>query len=626
MKIKTFGISATLAAITVLPMAAERIETDILIVGGGTSGVTAGIAASRCGASALIVEETPWVGGMLTSAGVSAVDGNYNLRAGLWGEFLDSLIVRYGSADALKTGWVSNVQFEPSVAQSIFRNMIDREDRLALVTEAKLAGLERIDGVWHACFVKADGENLSVAAPLIIDATELGDVAKRAGVAYDIGMESRYDTGEDVAPESANGIVQDMTYVAVLKDYGHPVEMDCPDGYDPDDFACCAINPRCVAPTEPDRMWDVEKMITYGALPNGKYMINWPVEGNDFYANIIELDDAGRERALESARQFTRCFLYFIHHELGYVSLAPADDEFPTPDRLALIPYHRESRRIHGLVRFTLSDMCSPFGSGSPLYRTCIAVGDYPVDHHHKRYTGGDTLPDLYFHPVPSFGLPLGTLIPRDVDGLVVAEKSISVSNIVNGATRLQPVVLQIGQAAGILAALAVQRGIGVKDISVRDVQARVLAEGGYLLPYLDREPSDPLFAPLQHIGSCGLLRGESHRVGWTNETRIYPDSLLTVADLRLLSDMYPLVTVGRKDDDGYVTFSEVKTLLRTLAEIDSKDGMTDRSLQSVFVNAGMTLPADSLPLTRGQYALLVDRVLRPFESVDVDFSGEFLH
>ncbi|GLL54192.1 hypothetical protein KUBF_18540 [Bacteroides finegoldii] len=55
-------------------------SVDVLIIGGGASGVTAGIQSARMGAATLIVEETEWLGGMLTSAGVSAVDGNYDLR------------------------------------------------------------------------------------------------------------------------------------------------------------------------------------------------------------------------------------------------------------------------------------------------------------------------------------------------------------------------------------------------------------------------------------------------------------------------------------------------------------------------------------------------------------------
>jgi NADPH-dependent 2,4-dienoyl-CoA reductase/sulfur reductase-like enzyme len=84
-----------------LPVAAQKV--DVLVVGGGASGTAAGIQAARMGARTLIVEETAWLGGMLTSAGVSAVDGNYKLPSGIFGEFKDSLVAHYGSADALKT-------------------------------------------------------------------------------------------------------------------------------------------------------------------------------------------------------------------------------------------------------------------------------------------------------------------------------------------------------------------------------------------------------------------------------------------------------------------------------------------------------------------------------------------
>ncbi len=62
------------------------------------------------------------------------------------------------------------------------------------------------------------------------------------------------------------------------------------------------------------------------------------------------------------------------------------------------------------------------------------------------------------------------------MEGLIVAEKSISVSNIVNGTTRLQPVVMQIGQtAAGTLAALSIEQDKKIAEVSVRDVQNKIL-------------------------------------------------------------------------------------------------------------------------------------------------------
>ena len=87
--------------------AQNYIETDILIIGGGASGVTAGIQAARLNVKTIIVEETTWLGGMLTSAGVSATDGNHEMPSGLWGEFRSQLRKYYGGAKALETGWVS---------------------------------------------------------------------------------------------------------------------------------------------------------------------------------------------------------------------------------------------------------------------------------------------------------------------------------------------------------------------------------------------------------------------------------------------------------------------------------------------------------------------------------------
>ena len=123
-------------------------------------------------------------------------------------------------------------------------------------------------------------------------------------------------------------------------------------------------------------------------------------------------------------------------------------------------------------MRFTLNDITDPYAG--TLYRTAVGVGDYPVDQHHTRYSGWDELPDLYFHPIPSYGFPLGIVIPAGFPGLLVAEKSVSVTNLVNGSTRLQPVVLQIGQATGALAALAAAAGVDPSEVAVRRVQEAV--------------------------------------------------------------------------------------------------------------------------------------------------------
>ena len=286
-------------------------SVDVLIIGGGASGVTAGIQSARMGAATLIVEETEWLGGMLTSAGVSAVDGNYDLPAGLFGEFREHLADYYGGLDSLKTGWVSAVLFEPSVGNKIFHEMVDAEKNLKVWHNATLVKLEREKDVWIAQIQMKDNTIKKIHAKILIDGTELGDIAKMCGVKYDVGMESRHDTKEDIAPEEKNNIVQDITYVAILKDYGKDVTIPCPEGYNKDEFACACASHVCITPKEPDRVWSKDMMITYGKLPNNKYMINWPIEGNDYYVNLIEMTREEREEALKYAKHYIQNGLLF---------------------------------------------------------------------------------------------------------------------------------------------------------------------------------------------------------------------------------------------------------------------------------------------------------------------------
>ncbi|MBQ8502039.1 MAG: FAD-dependent oxidoreductase [Bacteroides sp.] len=602
----------------------SQTRVDVLVVGGGASGVTAGVQAARMGSTALIIEEQEWLGGMLTAAGVSAIDGNYNLPGGLWGEFKAKLVEHYGGLDSLKTGWVSNVQFEPSVGNAILHDLVAAEVNLQVWKQTKLLGVERIGEEWEAEVLAADGTRKNVRAKMLIDATELGDVAKLCGVKYDIGMESRNDTHEDVAPEKANNIVQDLTYVAILKDYGKDVTIPRPEGYNPNDFACACANELCTSPKEPDRVWSKDMMITYGKLPNNKYMINWPIEGNDYYVNLVEMTKEEREEALKAAKQFTMNFVYFIQHELGFNTLGLADDEFPTEDRLAMIPYHRESRRIHGAVRFTLNHITAPYTQEEKLYRTCIAVGDYPVDHHHTRYQGYEELPNLYFHAVPSFGLPLGTLIPQEVEGLIVAEKSISVSNIANGATRLQPVVLQIGQAAGALAALAVQQQKKVDEVAVRDVQNAILDANGYLLPYLDVPVESPLFKPYQRVGSTGILKGEGRNYLWSNQTWLRADTLLLASELDGLTDVYPYMQEETKEATP-MTIEVAMALIEKIADREQLDVNVQQRSEQLWSDYGLQNFDPKRNILRGEMAVLIDQILDPFNRKAVDIKGYYV-
>ena len=98
-----------------------------------------------------------------------------------------------------------------------------------------------------------------------------------------------------------------------------------------------------------------------------------------------------------------------------------------------------------------------------------IAIGTYANDHH---YPGEDwPLAPKSVHwggrwTGTPFCIPFNALITDAFSNLIVAEKGFSVSHIANGATRLQPLILNIGQAAGLAAAMAAQRAIPLADLA----------------------------------------------------------------------------------------------------------------------------------------------------------------
>ena len=464
---------------------------------------------------------------------------------------------------------------------------------------------------------------ITVYAEQVIDATELGDVMADAGIPFDVGMEANSITGENVNIPASNRILQDITYSAILQDYGPSA--DCtlvkPAFYNPMEFDCCC-NEFCSDPGKLTSNVTAKKMLDYGKLPNGKYMVNWPAKGNDIYLDLIDMNTMQREEAMQKAKDKTLRFIYFLQTQFRFKNLGLAKNEFPTTDRLPLIPYYREGRRVKGLVRFNLLNIANPFNEQSPLYRTGISVGDYPVDHHHKENPYSPQ--HLSFYPVPSFNIPLGALIPEKFTGIIIAEKGISVTNVVNGTTRLQPCVMLTGQAAGALAALCVFQKKNAKQISIRDVQKELLKSGAYIMPYYDLKPGHPFFMATQKIGATGILKGIGQPNAWANRTWFYPDSLVDAT--RFIEDFKSCIPLFFNPAGKFLTVKDLFIILQnTYPALHKNKIITLETFHQTWLDSGLKDYDENRNVKRVEAAVIVDKWLKPFETILIGFDGKFL-
>ena len=174
---------------------------------------------------------------------------------------------------------------------------------------------------------------------------------------------------------------------------------------------------------------------------------------------------------------------------------------------------------------------------------------------------------------------------------------------------------MQLGQAAGLLAALSVRDEISAAEVSVRAVQGELLRRGGYLMPFLDVPQGDPLFLPLQRIGVTGILRGEGKTINWSNETWMRVDAPLHYGEIFCLEEYYP----------------DAVEQIRQWRGADQEEVSVSQALRLMSLLSGREVTEAELPgldlggtISRGDFVLLLDRILNPF-SHEVDLYGNMV-
>ena len=447
-------MAALLFSLIVRPASAQA-ALPVLVVGGTPAGVAAAIAAARQGADVTLVAGRPQLGGILTDAMMDQWDLNVapdgaTIQGGLFREIHAAL------GDA----------FTPDQAASVFLNLVLTEPRIHLITAATPVDVRTSSAtggrvVESVRFERAGGGTFEIDAAEVVDATDDGDVAALAGARYDVG---RQDTGQDERMQAVTLMftLRGLDWPRVVAAYD-PVKYGAGGAIDARAWGYATVM-RAYRPLSPDV---VVRDLNLGHETDGEVTVN--------AIDVLGIDgrsasDLTRARAISATE---------APHLIAFLRRLPGF-EGAALGRYASAVYVRETRHFAGVDRLTATDVWD-----GAIPDDTIGLSSYPLDLH--PVTAGDKL--AYAATRHVYGIPFGTLVPRDLDNLILASPAISATHIAAGSARVVPTTIEEGEAAGIAAAFAERRAVTFPAMA-RDAQAiaavrEMLLRNGSILGYV---------------------------------------------------------------------------------------------------------------------------------------------
>ncbi len=393
---------------------------DVIVVGGGPAGTAAAISAARCGRKTILLEHSGQLGGMGTLGNVSVFMGIGNVT-GIYREIISEFL-----PEALPSS--HHVSIWPQYSPFELRHYLN----LKLEKEG-------VDVYYHTSFVSAimqDNKISGVIAntreglrafegQIVIDCT--GD----ARVAMDAGVPTRSGREED-------GLTQPMTMMFMMQDTGKPVQQQLPEG-------CYHYEKIEDLPQGRHLYW--------GGLNDGSLLVNMTrVRGNG--AKIEDINYAEKE-ALKQVFSVAN-YLQRTNHPTYILSHVPAQVGV------------RETNQIEGRYTLTEDDLTS-----GRRFEDVAAQTNYEIDIHNP--TGGIHTDE---RKLDGYDIPYRCMLPVNVEGLIVAGRSISATHVAMSSMRVQATCYALGQAAGVAAAIAIASGTSIADIDINQFHQKLSDQG----------------------------------------------------------------------------------------------------------------------------------------------------
>ena len=407
----------------------KRKLFDVAILGGGLSGTLAAISAADAGAKVVLVERNAALGGMATLGLVQPITV-YGLKgtfvvAGRGRALLEKLASEKSATAVTTYGPTCDVE---ALKYELERMCVERGVKILYNAWAEAADVR--DGALAAVSLLSKSGKTDLRARVFVDATGDGDVAAFAGCRF-----------------SRN--VQGATLMMIVS--GVDVE-------------------KMPAREDVKKIWDGLKPGT--SIYRGLCIFDHPRKGS-FFFNMTETDGTDvlnvekiSASLLENRRQCWELFAAFRKHVPGF--------ETAYIEQTAANLGVRESRHIKGLYTLTAEDLFA-----GKAFADSVATGASPIDVHAKENDGKGR----YQWFGKGYTIPYRCLITRRLANLIVTGRAISADQAAHSSLRRMSTGLALGEAAGTAAALAAKRGIDVKQVPMKELQAILLRHGAILYP-----------------------------------------------------------------------------------------------------------------------------------------------
>lgn len=433
-------------------------DYDVIVVGSDPEGIAAALSAARNGMKTLLLSKDSTPGGLYTLGALNFIDvpetrDGTLLVGGIYEEFVNA---------------VGGNGFDIVNAANVFNDMLTAEDNLTVRYGAKFQEPVMNGNTITGVTVLEEGDMLvTYNAPYIIDATQDGDVAAAAGAPYtyageDIGERDR-EMGVTLVFR-VSGVNWDSMcrYLTIKRGIGEIFNKSTSMGVSGNTAWGFSDEGYAYEPSDEAmrlRGFNMAKQ------DNGDVLVNALL-----IFDVDPLDEASREEGIARAKAELENIIPYLQDEFwgfGDCELAGTAEDL----------YVRESRHITCEYNLTIDDVLENRDQDDR-----IAVTSYPVD---VQPTKTQTYGTVVGYP-DQYAVGYKSLVPQDVDGLLVVGRAAGYTSLAAGSARIVPTGMACGEAAGVAVAVAKAQSATPRDLvdddaAIAEIQEKLTAQGAKL-------------------------------------------------------------------------------------------------------------------------------------------------